>query len=227
VDVGDYINVAELSFEVVGIFSTESIIDARAYVHFNEARQFSLQYTEGSEARISTILIKPIDLASGEIIKKYINTNYGMERIEARDFVEIAEQGLQYLEITTDFAFYIGVISVVIGSLSVFNAILMSVYERKREIAVLKATGWTDREVGLEVFLESMIISTIGGLIGLTIGIIISNMVTTRSNFLNLYVEPLTLLKSYMYAVVLGILAGLYPAYRAMKIDPIIDLAAG
>ncbi|MCH8907760.1 MAG: FtsX-like permease family protein [Candidatus Heimdallarchaeota archaeon] len=159
-------------------------------------------------------------------IKEFINANFAtIHRIEATDFDEIAEQSLQYLDLTSDFAFYIGIISVVIGSLSVFNAILMSVYERKKEIAVLKATGWSDREVGLEVFLESMIISSIGGILGLVFGVLVATIVTDISNFLTLSVQILTLVKSYSYAVVLGILAGLYPAYRAMKIDPIVDLS--
>jgi putative ABC transport system permease protein len=170
--------------------------------------------------------VKPTDLLAGEIIKDYLNEELGESfNIEATDFDELADQGRQFLKIASDFAFYIGLISIIIGSLSVFNAVLMSVIERKREIAVLKATGWSDLEVGLEVFIESLLIAAIGGVIGLLLGIITSNYVTNISNFLNLVVIPFTLIKSYVYAVFLGIFAGLYPALRAMRIDPIIDLS--
>lgn len=221
--VGDYMAIAEISFQIVGIFSTGSLIDTRVYIPFEVAKTFRSAY---ENSFISTLLIKPANLVAGREIKEFINANFAsIHRIEATDFDEIAEQSLQYLDLTSDFAFYIGIISVVIGSLSVFNAILMSVYERKKEIAVLKATGWSDREVGLEVFLESMIISSIGGILGLVFGVFVATIVTDISNFLTLSVQILTLVKSYSYAVVLGILAGLYPAYRAMKIDPIVDLS--
>lgn len=221
-ELGDYITVSDNHIEVVGIFNTDSFIDETIFMNLELVRTFSPRYANGT---FSTLLIKPINLQSGEIIKTYINENIGVEyEIEASDFDEIAEQGRKFLDITTDFAFYIGLISVVVGSLSVFNSILMSVMERKKEIAILKATGWKDLEVGIEVFLESLFIAAIGGLLGLIGGLSIAIYITSISTFLDLVIVPLTLAKSYAYAVILGILAGLYPAFRAMRIDPVADL---
>ncbi|MHA2168923.1 MAG: ABC transporter permease [Candidatus Kariarchaeaceae archaeon] len=222
-DLGDMIQVAGVYIPIIGIFRTNSFVDGSVFMPIETVRNLNPAFSPGI---ISTILVKPKDLLAGEIIKDYLNEELGETyNIEATDFDELAEQGRQFLKIASDFAFYIGLISVIIGSLSVFNAVLMSVIERKREIAVLKATGWSDFEVGMEVFIESLLIATIGGIIGLILGILTSSYVTAISNFLNLVIVPFTLLKSYIYAVFLGIFAGLYPAARAMRIDPIIDLS--
>lgn len=223
VEIGDYLEVAGKQILVVGLFNTGSFIDASIFMPIDMVRTFRVSYTEST---ISTILIKPADRVAGGKIIEYINENLMDElNIEASDFEEMAEQGRKFIEITADFALNIGIISIIIGSLSVFNAILMSVMERKREIAVLKALGWTDNEVGIEVFVESLIISFVGGLIGLLGGIGVAIYVTATSNFLDLDIVPLTLIKSYGFAVVLGIVGGLYPAIRAIQIDPIVDIS--
>lgn len=223
VEIGDYLEVAGKQILVVGLFNTGSFIDASIFMPIDMVRTFRVSYTERT---ISTILIKPVDRVAGGKIIEYINENLMDElNIEASDFEEMAEQGRKFIEITADFALNIGIISIIIGSLSVFNAILMSVMERKREIAVLKALGWTDNEVGIEVFVESLIISFVGGLIGLLGGIGVAIYVTATSNFLDLDIVPLTLIKSYGFAVVLGIVGGLYPAIRAIQIDPIVDIS--
>lgn len=232
--IGDTVVVNGQNIEVVGIFSTDSFLDNAMFMHINIVETFSPQYED--QEFISTILIKPVDLAAGGKIKTYVNdvlaafrdeNNDGITEeydIEASDFEQIAEQGRQFLDITTEYAFYLGLISIVIGSLSVFNSILMGVLERKREIAILKATGWTDYETGLEVFIESLIISIIGGVGGLSLGVGIAGYFTSTSQFLSLVVNPITLVQSFVYAVLLGIFAGLYPAWRAMRIDPVEDL---
>ena len=223
VEIGDYLEVAGKQILVVGIFNTGSFIDASIFMTLDMVRTFRVTYTEST---ISTILIKPVDRVGGGQIIQYINENLMDElNIEASDFEEMAEQGRQFIEITADFALNIGIISIIIGSLSVFNAILMSVMERKREIAVLKALGWTDNEVGIEVFVESLIISFVGGIIGLLGGIGVAIYVTATSNFLDLDIVPFTLVKSYGFAVLLGIFGGLYPAIRAIQIDPIVDIS--
>ncbi len=223
--VGDYITVANKKVKVVGIFNTGSFIDTSIFMPINVVRGFRTSYKDNV---ISTILLKPKNLASSGKIIDFINDKYEQTlNIEATDFDDMAAQGRKFLEITTDFAFNIGIISIIIGSLSVFNAMLMSVMERKREIAVLKALGWSDREVGIEVFTESLVISLIGGIIGMIGGIAIAIYVTQTSEFLKLSILPLTLLKSFTFAVLLGTFAGFYPAARAMRIDPIIDLSEG
>lgn len=224
VQVGDFINVADRNVSIVGIFESDSIIDNSMFMPLELVQQFSPQYSSGQF--VSTILVKPLDLAAGQNIKNFINDELGNTlAVEASDFEEIAEQGREFLDLTTEYALYLGLISIVIGSLSVFNAILMSVMERKREIAVLKATGWSDNEVGLEVFIESIVISAIGGIFGLIGGLFIAHFVTSASDILELVILPWTLIQSYIFAVVLGILAGLYPAMRAMRIDPVKDLS--
>lgn len=221
--VGDYLNASGNAIEIVGIFSTDSFIDATSFMPIELVRTFSSKYSQDT---VSTVLIKPTKLQYGDEISEYINNELqDIYRIEASDFEEIAAQGREFLSVTTDYAFYIGAISVIIGSLSVANAILMSVMERKREIAILKATGWSDQEVGIEVFIESLFISAIGGMIGLVGGLSLAWYFTKISDFLHLAVFPQTLLESYIYAVLLGVFAGLYPAIRAMQIDPVRDIS--
>ena len=97
---------------------------------------------------------------------------------------------------------------------------LMSVLERTPEIGVLKATGWSNSNVGYSIVLESIGIGIIGGLIGTILGISASLVAEDLIN-LPIKVTILPLSQSFFLAIGLSILSGIYPAIRAARIPPI------
>ena len=116
----------------------------------------------------------------------------------------------------------IGIVSIflVIGGIVVMNVMLSSVTERTREIGVRKAVGATRRDVLLQFLIESSVMSAIGGALGIILAIAISFVVTHLTPF------PMQLPIGWVFgavsvATLIGVFFGVYPAYKASKLDPI------
>jgi ABC-type antimicrobial peptide transport system permease subunit len=114
-------------------------------------------------------------------------------------------------------------LAIVVGGVTMTNTILMSVYERTREIGVLRAVGWRRRRVLTLILGESVLLALVGGLIGTLIGVALVYSIRnvplygyTRGQF-----SSGLFLQAFVVAVVLGIVGGLYPAWRASKLQPL------
>lgn len=118
----------------------------------------------------------------------------------------------------------VAIISLVVGGLSVINTMTMSVSERTREIGVRKAIGASDGQIVRQFLAEAGVIGLIGGLTGLVLGwiaITFGNMALESSN-LNLFlITPRLAIGSVAFAVILGLISGLYPSLHAARMKPV------
>jgi len=126
---------------------------------------------------------------------------------------------------TAFFAVFIMVsaISVIIGGIVIMNVMLMSVTARRREIGVRRAVGATRLDIMRQFVAESVVQCIAGGLIGITLGFLIALLLRTFTPF------PASVQKSVaMLGVILssavGLFFGIYPAFRAANLDPIVAL---
>ena len=109
-----------------------------------------------------------------------------------------------------------------VGGLGVMNTMIMAVLERRREIGVLKALGATKRKVMVQFLLEASVISVLGGVVGVAVGFGASFFMGSISNFSITPVVSLQLvLGSLLFALVLGLVGGLYPSWKAARLDPV------
>jgi len=126
----------------------------------------------------------------------------------------------------------LGGISLLVASFGIANTMIMSILERPREIGIMKAIGAEDREVKLIFFFEAAVIGLTGGIIGALAawGIDgISNRLAYRfilkpqgASFVDFFsLPPYLWLGAIVFALVVSILAALYPAARAARIDPV------
>jgi putative ABC transport system permease protein len=116
----------------------------------------------------------------------------------------------------------IGIVSIflVIGGIVVMNVMLSSVTERTREIGVRKSVGATRRDVLLQFLIESSLMAALGGVLGILLAVAISFIVTHLTPFpMELPVRWVFLAVSI--ATLIGVFFGVYPAYKASKLDPI------
>jgi putative ABC transport system permease protein len=131
--------------------------------------------------------------------------------------------GAVFTAITTAAA----LLALVIGGLSVVNTMFMAVAERVREIGLKKAVGATTRNIMGEFLLEATLIGAIGGLIGYGLGAVITivaNALTAPgTSTLFLLTVRLTVF-SLGFAIALGAVAGILPAFRAARLDPVTAL---
>ncbi|MHB8509488.1 MAG: ABC transporter permease [Candidatus Dormibacteria bacterium] len=118
-------------------------------------------------------------------------------------------------------------IALVVGGLSVINTMLMSVTERYREIGLKKAVGARTRHILQEFVSEAILIGVIGGCIGLGLGALLTtviNAATASSNLQLFLLTPSLAIGSLLFSVGLGAVAGLIPALRAARLDPVTAL---
>lgn len=114
-------------------------------------------------------------------------------------------------------------ISLIVGSIGIMNMMLVSVTERTREIGIRKAMGAPNRWILFQFLSESILISFLGSIVGLGLGIAFSQV---AGHFLEkeVPISMWTIILSFSVALIVGIVSGSLPAYRAMKLDPIESL---
>lgn len=126
----------------------------------------------------------------------------------------------------------LGGISLLVASFGIANTMIMSILERTREIGIMKAIGAEDREIKLIFFVEAAVIGVVGGVVGVLVawGIdALANRLAYRfilkpqgASFIDFFDLPVYLwLGAILFALLISILAALYPASRAARIDPV------
>ena len=123
--------------------------------------------------------------------------------------------GATYLVLTA-----ISAVALMIGGIGVMNIMLVSVTERTKEIGIRKAVGATKISVLSQFLIEAVVLTAIGGLIGLVIGEIFSVLINNYSP-LPAYIPFWAIIVGIVVSAGVGIVFGLYPAWRAANLDPI------
>lgn len=119
-------------------------------------------------------------------------------------------------------------IGLTIAVLSIVNTMLMSVTERFTEFGILKANGWSNRNVLTLISGESAALGLAGGVLGTTIGWLATQVINSIwPARVHLYASPRLLAFSVVFAAVLGVLGGLYPALRAARLSPMEAIRRG
>jgi len=114
-------------------------------------------------------------------------------------------------------------IGLVVGSIVIMNIMLVAVAERTQEIGVRKALGARRRDIMAQFLVESATLATVGAMIGVGVGFLLSTLVRTFTP-LPTQVAPWSVALSVALGAGVGVLAGVYPASRASRLDPIAAL---
>lgn len=147
----------------------------------------------------------------------------------------------QFDEITRAFYFMdmflaaVGMIAIVVAALGIVNTMVMSILERYREIGVMKAVGASDGDIKRIFFFESGAIGLLGGVAGCLLGWAVSQVINRVVNFyaarqagvpyVDYFAFPVWIfLGAIGFAVLVSLVAGLYPARRAARVDPVVAL---
>lgn len=117
----------------------------------------------------------------------------------------------------------IAAISLLVGGIGIMNIMLATVSERTREIGIRRALGATKRAIIVQFLSETLMLTFIGGVLGILLGSLIPFMVT-RFGHMPTVITGISLLLAFGISGAVGVIFGLYPAYRAANMDPIESL---
>ncbi len=116
-------------------------------------------------------------------------------------------------------------LSIVVSLFGIVNTLVLTVFERTREIGMLRAIGMTRRQIRRMIRHESVITALIGAAIGIVLGIVLAALLIYRVDFLVFSFPTLQVIIFVIAAIVVGILAAVFPARRAAKLDPLRAIA--
>jgi putative ABC transport system permease protein len=176
---------------------------------------------------VSQVILQMADdravLHAANIARSLLSSHHDEEDYEVTVPLELMEQRKKQQRLWNIMFLMIASISLVVGGIGIMNIMLASVTERTREIGVRRALGAKRRDIITQFLVESVTLTTVGGLLGIGIGMLVPWIV---ESFLNLktIVSAATLLLPLGMAIVVGLVAGLYPAMRAARLDPIVAL---
>jgi len=140
--------------------------------------------------------------------------------VSARTNADLVDSIERIVTRLTRFVTGIAVIALIVGAVGIANIMLVSVTERTREIGIMKAVGARSRDV-MELFLaEAVLLGALGALLGVPLGIA-GGWVATRYAEIPLELAPGWFAAAVAVGVLTGVVAGLYPAWRAARVDPI------
>jgi putative ABC transport system permease protein len=216
--VGDTINLFGKDFKITGTFETGNFLtDGGIYMSLS-----TLQNLTSNQNKVSNVLVKVKENANVTEVSKTIVDAYPNElsTTTAADLAGRINQGLSFID-TASWA--ISILAIVIGGVGVVNTMIMSVYERTREIGVLKAVGWKDRRILGMILGESIVLTLIAAIVGTVVAIIGVEVLLTYSSVGGVIKPSFSLdifLRGFGIAFLVGIVGGLYPAYRASRLAP-------
>lgn len=216
--VGDTISLNGEEFEVVGILEkTLSGPDNMALINIDAGRQ--LMGAAGSSLATSAAVVWEPDFDPEELARVLQQQVADVLVLSPKAAQEILDQVVLVINLVIWGA---AAVALVVGGLAVINTMMMSISERIREIGVKMAIGARPRTIVKEFLLESGTIGLAGGVLGLGIGsflVRIGNQLTATRGLEIFYVSPRLIVLTLLFSVLLGVLAGIYPAYRAARLD--------
>jgi putative ABC transport system permease protein len=149
----------------------------------------------------------------------------------AYSYMDATKSMRRFFAVLDMFLGIFGSLALAVASLAIVNTLVMAVLERRREIGIMKALGASDADVKKLFFAEAATMGLIGGSLGVVLGWIIGRAINFGSNLYlqrlkmpaeNLWTVPLWLAAGAIgFALLVSVLAGIYPAARAAKLDPV------
>lgn len=216
---GDKITLAGKEFKITGISETGNIMqDGGAFLSLA-----TLQKIQKKEGEVGMIMVKMDKEADIYELTQRIEDTYPDELVTIKSMEEISkvDKGMEVMEATT---WAISLLAIVIGGIGVANTMIMSVFERTREIGVLRAMGWKRRRIISLILGESFFVAIMAAIVGtfLAIGVVkLIVLIPQVSAFLEPSYSIEIFTRALGVALLVGLLGGLYPAYRASRLSPL------
>ncbi len=212
--VGDHVPIGHGVFHVIGILKTANgFEDGGVFMPLSSAQSF---FHKDGTSSVITIKLRNKDDAA--LFKAKVKADFpNLIGLEDAEFTRSYSQ-FRILKAT---AWAVGGCGLVLGGLGVANTMIMSVFTRIREIAILRVNGFSHLQIGAMIFGESAVVSTVGAVSGLVAGtclLFVLKQVPALHGYIDVTMQPVVMLIVILLALFTGIAGALYPAAYAMRI---------
>ena len=223
---GETVEIFGEDFRVVGVFESFSVYEnGSAVVLLHDLQE--LMNREGQVTGFQVILEdRPNKAALIEEVKAKINDlrdergrPLGLDALPVEDYVSTTSQ----IQMAQAMAWVTSVIALVIGAIGVLNTMIMSVFERTREIGILRAIGWRRGRVMRMILYESVLLSVAGAAVGIAAAVVLTRVLCASadgSRFIEGSVDPGVMVRGLVIALFVGLAGGIYPALRGALLLP-------
>ena len=221
--IGDPIQLETKELSVVGIVDGGALVENGSVI-------LSLplfQEISGNEGKINVIDIRAAPATSEDDVKRLCAQINSLVP-EARAMVAGEHLGnSQAYRFIRAMSWGTSLLAVIVGVLGVMNTMLMTVFERTQEICILLAIGWKRGRIMSMVLCESALLGLLGGVVGVLIGTLGVKVIETLPAIHDLLEADLSarlMVNSVAIAVLVGVISGLYPAWRSSRLTPSLAL---
>ena len=224
--IGDKIKIRGENFDVCGIFQSVSMLADGGIIVPLE----TLQKIKKTPGKITAINLR-LDVSN--------SANFNMEQRQvvlqevqnriSSEFVDLDVKDVQNFistpfSVVFSFTWAISMVVFIIVIMGIANTMSTAVIERTSEIGILRAVGWSKYRIVKLIFLESIIFGLSGGIIGIVLGYSLMRILIVApqvQGFISMSYDPIFMTKTLGFSLLVGIFAGIYPAVKAISIQPI------
>ena len=228
---GKEISMKGEKFIVIGVLAHQSSPINFSNVDFNNtaiipyvtAKRIIGENLQIQQVNIRVKSVNKLSQVQKEIENGISKNHNGEQDFEVLTGKNISHPSDKFIELSTLILAIVASVSLVVGGIGIMNIMLVNVSERTREIGIRKALGANNRHILFQFLTESMIISLSGGFFGYLIGYAFSFGVSMFLPFSPIISWQIAVLVCGV-SVIVGVIFGLYPAFRAARKDPIVSL---
>jgi putative ABC transport system permease protein len=237
--VGKTISVNGVRFEVVGVLeskgssgfgSSDDAIFIPLETGYNKLFGSTATYNDRKIVNSIAVSVKTTDAmeAVSAQISFLIRRSHKLTSSDELDFNVLSQADLlsTITSVTQTLTIFLGAIagiSLLVGGIGIMNIMLVSVTERTKEIGLRKAVGATKNQILTQFLIETVTLSLLGGIIGILLGVGIA-LLFKATGMISAVVTYDSILLAFSFALAIGVFFGLYPAYRAANLHPMVAL---
>ena len=229
---GMTVKINRQNYEVVGVLKSKGVggpqnQDEQIYIPLSTAQ---IRFGGAGNTSLQSISVQVVSADKMTLAKAEITAILRARRgltaqqtasFTVNDLTQIAETAASTAETFTVLLSSIAAISLVVGGIGITNIMLVSITERTREIGIRKAVGAKRRDILMQFLIEALVLSLMGGILGILVGIGGAQIITPLLGGSQSIVTAQSVILALGVSIAIGLFFGLYPAYRAARLNPI------
>jgi len=218
-DVGDTLRLFHTDFQILGVANSESLLTRNLVMLPLEEAQH-LTFREGQATAINVRLNPNLSLSEKQTAIERLKTRFPGYAVED---IRALASGHTFARIADVLSRSIAVVALLSAVFAIFNTMSTAVRERRGEIAIMNAVGWSRRQIILLILLEAAVLSGAGGVLGCAAGTAVAHAVAdwdAVSGIVDPAIDPLLLAEGLLISILMGLAGALLPALQTTSLSP-------